>query len=178
MKHLLSSLLVVSAVPVLAGETTVAITPPNILDVETLEEVLIEGERDSLSSARKAIDEAEDRLYARFNELNDSDALDIECRMEAPTGTLLKRRVCEAKGLQDWTRPEVGALLFSTGGTFQPGASESARLSLMAEAKRRMLELLRKDPELLRALLERARLEKHYEELRKEKLKNRWVVWD
>src|SRR5687767_12369274 len=114
MKCVLSLLLVVSAIPVVAGEATVAITPPDITAVDALEEVLIEGNRHSLSSARKAMEDAEDRLYARFNELNEADAFDVECRWEAPTGTLLKSRVCEVKGLQAWSRAEVGSLLFNT----------------------------------------------------------------
>jgi hypothetical protein len=178
MKPLLSFLLLVFAAPVLAVEPTVALTPPNIAEIQALEEVLIEGNRNSLSSARKAIDDAEDRLYARFNELSEGDAFDIECSVEAPTGTLLKRRMCHVKGLQPWDRAGAESILFSAGGTVSMVMTHVMREGFIAESKKRMRDLLRKDPELLRALLERARLEKHYEELRKEKFRNRWVVWD
>jgi len=46
------------------------------------------------------------------------------------------------------------------------------------ELRKRTLDMLNKDPELKRALLERARLEQHYEALRKEKFRHRWIVWD
>jgi hypothetical protein len=178
MKRLLSILLIVFAHPLWGAEATVAVAPPNLAEVDALEEILIEGNRDSLSSARKAMEKAEDRLYDRFNELNPDDAFDIECGFEAPTGTRLKVRVCEVKGLQIWSQAEVGSLLFNTGSNVTMVLTASMRDVFMAEAKKRMLALIRKDPELMRALLERARLEKHYEELRKEKFSNRWIVWD
>jgi hypothetical protein len=177
MKHLLSFLLAAFAVPALAGET-VALTPPNLADVDSLEEIIISGDRDSLSGARKAMVEAEERLYARFNELNKDDAFDIVCSEYAPTGTLLRRRVCEPRGLERWTSAEAQSILFSTEGTVTPNASASMKPVFVAESKKRMLDLIRKDPQLLRALLERARLEKHYEEIRKEKFKEHWIVWD
>src|SRR5687767_3099518 len=132
MKHLLSLLFTLLAVPVLAGET-VAVAPPNIMDVDALEEVIIEGDRDSLSAARKAIDEAEDRLYSRYNELNDADAYDIECAVEAPTGTLIKRRVCDAKGVTQWTAMEASTILMSTGAgaNFTVSALHDMRLLYM-----------------------------------------------
>jgi hypothetical protein len=176
-KHLLSFLLAASAVPALAGET-VALTPPNIADVDALEEIIISGDRNSLSSARKAMVEAEDRLYARFNELNKDDAFDILCSEAAPIGTVLRKRVCEPRGLQQWTSAEARSILFNTEGTVTPNAAASMGPVFVAESKKRMLDLIRKDPELLRALLERARLEKHYEEIRKEKLKEQWAGWD
>ena len=177
MKHLFSLLLVVTAVPALAGKT-VAIAPPDLAEVETLEEVIVAGDRSSLSSARKAIDDAEDRLYARFNELNDVDAFDIVCRVEASTGTLIKKRACEAEGLGEWMSMEVATVLFSAGGMVPASTTGAMRELFMAESKKRMLQLLRKDAGLKRALLERARLEKHYEDLRKEKFAGHWIVWD
>ncbi len=50
--------------------------------------------------------------------------------------------------------------------------------SMHADLKARTLQLLDKDPELLRALLERARLERYYNDLRARKFKNRWIVRD
>ena len=52
------------------------------------------------------------------------------------------------------------------------------RAAAMVEMRKRVLERLKKDPDLLRALLERAKLQQHYEALRKKKFENAWVVWD
>jgi hypothetical protein len=49
---------------------------------------------------------------------------------------------------------------------------------LREQMKKRTLEMIGKDPELKRALLERARLEQHFEELRREKFKDHFIVWD
>ena len=56
------------------------------------DEVLVRGTR--LRELKAAIVAAEDRFYARYNELNKVDAFDIECATDAHTGTKLKQRRC------------------------------------------------------------------------------------
>ena len=65
-------------------------TPTNVLD-----EVLVRNTR--LDSLKAEIAKAEGRFYARYNELNPKDEFDIECAVDARTGTKLKRRVCLTK---------------------------------------------------------------------------------
>lgn len=45
---------------------------------------------------RAQIKAAEEAVYDRFNEINSDDEFDIHCRQEAPTGSHIKRRVCQA----------------------------------------------------------------------------------
>ncbi|MEP7314512.1 MAG: hypothetical protein ABI859_18155 [Pseudomonadota bacterium] len=163
-----------------AAETT-AVAPADLSAVRSLDEVVVTGKLDSLSEARKAIVEAEDRFYARYNQLNEVDAFDINCRMETPTGSHLSFRVCVPRYVDEGTQAEAARLVMAnaTGGSVMVASAASVRATLMPEMKKRTLALVRKDPELLRALLERARLEQYYKELRAEKFRDgRWIVWD
>jgi hypothetical protein len=56
------------------------------------DEVLVRSTR--LRELKAAIVAAEDRFYVRYNELNKVDAFDIECALDAHTGTKLKQRRC------------------------------------------------------------------------------------
>ena len=162
----------------LAAET-VAVSPADITNVKSLEEVTVTGSLNSLSKVRAAITAAEDRFYARYNELNQNHAYDILCKWEAPTGSGVNRRVCQARYVDEETRSEAAKLSLSVSeGIATLQSPDAIRLAGIAELRKRSLEMVRKDPELLRSLLERARLEKHYEDLRKEKFKDGWMVSD
>ena len=158
--------------PIFAAEEPVQ-PPPDI------ESVIVSGHLNKLSEVRKAITNAEDRFYARYNELNKDDDFDIECSMEAPTGTRFKARECLPKFAAARTKEDVDALFSKAtavdGGVFKPwaGAMISNR---MPELKSRMMQIVKSDPELLRLLRERARLEQHYKELSEKKFKGRFIA--
>lgn len=183
MRKWLWILLVAAPVPALAAGT-VAVVPGDPGEVKSLEEVIVTGER-SLSAARMAIIAAEDRFYARWNSLNDDRRFDISCHEETPRDhhSRILRRVCEPAYIAQMTGQEGQQLMMAMqGGMSADGAviappSGAPALVLQQELRKRTLEMLGKDPELLRALLERARLEQHYETLHKEKFKDRWIVW-
>lgn len=168
---LLAALL--SFTPVLAEET-VAVAPEDLSGMETLDEVVVTGKLDSLSAARQAVIAAEDRFYARYNELNTDDMMDIRCRFEAPTGSRIPRRVCQPKLVEEAARDEALRFLDTANGNAAPLTMDSMK----AELKARTLKLLAKDPELMRALLERARLEQYFNDLHARKFRNRWIAWD
>jgi hypothetical protein len=159
--------------PVFAAET-VAVAPEDLSGIETLDEVVVTGKLDSLSAARQAVIAAEDRFYARYNELNTDDRMDILCRFEAPTGSRIPRRVCQPKLVEEAARDEAQRFLNTANGSYAPLTMDSMK----AELKARTLKLLAKDPELKRALLERARLEQYFNDLHQKKFKTRWIVWD
>lgn len=163
--------------PALAARTQ-AITPVDVMQVQALDEIIVGGDRDSLSAARKAVVEAEDRFYARFNAINDDHAYDMRCSVRAPTGSIVERRVCLPRLVDDAIEANTQEILRTTSGPVYRVPPEVLYASAMPEMKRRMLTLLKKDPELLRALLERTRLQQHFDELHKRKFDGHWVVWD
>jgi len=58
-----------------------------------MEEIIVIGQR-SIMNLRMQVDQAVDRMYAIYNEVNKDDDYDIICKREAPTGSLIKRKVC------------------------------------------------------------------------------------
>lgn len=150
-----------------SGNTSTAAVDPStqvdIMEVETLDEVVVKGNLTSLSGLRAAIIAAEDRFYARWNELNADDQYDIQCRVEAPTGRRMFRRSCAPRVVDDLTHAIAMGLVRGNSDTnAQYKTSEDVRLAAARELKRRTLVLLDQDPELRQALLERARLSELY----------------
>ena len=153
-------------------------TPKDIFSVSSLEELVVTGEREKLSAARKALVEADDHFYQVFNSGNDNHDFDMQCREEAHTGTLIRQRVCTPRIVEEGTQAEAARMLSVTEGNVMMMDPDFIRANAMVEMRKRILERLKRDPELRRALLERAKLQQHYETLRKRKFEGHWVVWD
>lgn len=150
----------------------------DIMQVKTLDEVVVTGKLGTLSAITKAIREAENRFYERYNELNKTDLLDIECRNEAPLGTNLKSRVCQPKAVDEASRAQAMQIFSTIQGDVSTRSTADIRMALQPEMKKRTLAMLEKDPELRRALLEHARLLQMYDDLRASKLQQHTMVWD
>jgi hypothetical protein len=151
----------------------VGTTPTDVLD-----EVLVRGAR--LSDLKAAIVEAEDRFYARYNELNTTNVFDIECVVDRRTGTKLKRRICLTKlqrkamsdqgreyqhSLQDTTiYVDAGALGLGKPPDTDPRVVWDARYE---EFRNNMLDLLKQNPELRRLADESEEAGKRYDAERK-----------
>jgi hypothetical protein len=167
----------VAVAPVTAAET-VAVVPGDPGGIKTLDEVVVTGKLDSLPAAREAVIAAEDRFYARYNELNQDDMLDVQCRFEQPTGTRIPRRTCQTRMLDEETRAEALKFVGTAEGTVDLLSAQALNSPLQAELRKRVLAMTREDPQLLRALLERARLQQYYEDLSAKKFSNRKVIWE
>ena len=76
-----------------------------------VEEIVISA-RQSFSSLRTKIDIAEKSLYNTYNNLNDLDEYDVECRKTDWAGTFIREQMCwpafltemSARNVQDWRR--------------------------------------------------------------------------
>lgn len=177
--RLLSVLLVMLAPAArLNAAETVAVVPEDLSGIKTLDEVVVTGKLDSLGSARQAVIAAESRFYARFNELNQDDLLDVQCRFEQPIGTRIPKHTCNARMLDEVTRDEALRILGLTEGTARLRSAQALNAPVQAELKTRLLKMTREDPQLLRALLEHARLAQYYNDLSASKFRNRKVVWE
>jgi hypothetical protein len=164
-----------------SADTALAASGPgaamDTMEIRTLDEVVVTGNLGSLSSLRAALVAAEDRFYARWNALNVDDALDIRCLVEAPTGGRLKRRRCDPQIVDQQTHQAAMNLVFrSADGNDKIRSTDDIRMETAMELKRRTLLLLDQDPELRRALLERARLQQMYDDLHSRKFRGRRFV--
>ena len=154
--------------------------PQDLSQIKTLDEVVVSGKLTTLSGVHRAMVQAEDRFYERFNELirKTNRELTITCRNEAPLGTNLKTRNCVTAKQDDLSHDQ--AMLLLSGHADSVGIQSAGQLQriILPELRERTLKLLKTDDELLRALLEHARLQQIYDDMRKDKHKEHLAVWD
>jgi hypothetical protein len=154
--------------------------PQDLSQIRTLDEVVVSGKLTTLSGVHRAMVQAEERFYDRFNELirKTNRELTITCRNEAPLGTNLKTRNCVTAKQDDLSHDQ--AMLLLSGHADSVGIMSAGQIQrvILPELRERTLTLLKTDDELLRALLEHARLQQIYEDMRKEKHKDHVAVWD
>jgi hypothetical protein len=139
--------------------------------ITSLDEVVVTGKLDSLAGIRQAMKAAERRFYERYNELNKDWRYDIICRREAPTGSRLAIDTCQAQIVADTSADQARAFVTGTAGTVPVTPQSVLRNAGAAEMRQRTLVLLKSDPELLRDLLEHARLDQMYKEMSRKKFK-------
>ncbi|HEY4214708.1 MAG TPA: hypothetical protein VGM84_24740 [Steroidobacteraceae bacterium] len=151
-----------------AGTTATAPARPD----EQLDEIIVQGSR--LWQMRKAITDADDRFFARYNEINKNHDFDVHCGMEAPLGTRLKQRICRAafqeKADEEWAR----ALLNGTAAN----PPEVVRVARDDEYRKNLLDVVRGNPELMKLLRQRDALEKKYEAELKKRMKGKWILFE
>jgi hypothetical protein len=180
---LLSGLAAASLCPAAQAPTPPA-SPRTVTASSTeTEEILVRGTR--LYELRAAIIAAEERFYARYNELNKVDDFDIQCTVAAPTGSRLKQRTCQTK-LQARAQQEQGREFLQmvqdqaaggTGGMPPSTDPDSAFLARYQDYKENVLYLLKMNPELRRLVREREEAEKRYDTQRKRQFKGRWLAF-
>jgi hypothetical protein len=147
---------------------------------ETLDEVLVRGAR--LQELRAAVIEAEDRMLARYNELNQVDDLDIECIQLTPTGTHLKQRYCLTRLQKRAQQRDSAAFLDfardadTSNGQAPPLNETGIRLMERSmEYRENLTRLLQDHPELRQMLKERGDAQRRYEAARRERFNKKNV---
>ena len=137
-----------------------------------LDEIIVQGTR--LWQMHKAITDADDRFFARYNEINRNHDFDVHCAMEAPLGTKLKQRICRAafqeKAEEEWAR----ALLQGTAAN----PPEVVRVAREDQYRKNLLDVVRGNPELMKMLRQRDALEKKYEAELKKRMKGKWILFE
>lgn len=144
------------------------------------DEVVVQGERIRLHELRREAIAAEDRFFARYNELNKERRFDVHCAVETATGHRLSRRVCrpqyEIAAIQ-----EAGAEGFrirqyvqdpgnNARGVIMPTPPVPAEVLIEAhrpDFQRHMQRMVSRNPELLQLLRERAQAEQRFVEERR-----------
>ena len=177
---------IVIAVACLAVQGAVGAQPDSASNpgrTETTDEVLVRGTR--LRELKAAIIEAEDRFYARYNELNKVDKFDVECMQDAHTGTKLKQRRCFAKlQLEAISLNGIETLQMrqeQEGPTPHPGRPpntnpEGIWLAHYDEYRENMLYLLKMNPDLRRLARQGEDAQKRYDREHKRRLKGRPIL--
>jgi hypothetical protein len=128
-------------------------------DATVDDEVRVTAKR-QLEAMRKEIVAAEDRFFAKYNELNTKREYRISCSSERPTGTLFNRRKCNPEFVTSATGGEARAWL----GQYSMPPAFSVIDGKSAEYKKNAVDLVKKNPELLQLLLERHAAQMRYDE--------------
>jgi len=159
------------AMSVLLPPVAMAATEASTPQVAQLDEFVVKA--DHLWQLRKAMVEAEDRFYARFNELNTNDDFDVDCTRDTPLGTHISRRRCQAHFYGQALQQEVSAAL---GGYYAPQA-QLVYLERVIDYRNNALQVINSDAQLRKLIRKREDLGKLYSRRQKEIFKGRWIDW-
>lgn len=121
---------------------------------QAMEEITVIGQR-YISSLRVQIIQAEDRAYDIFNRLNEDDDYDVHCHMVAPTGTLIRKRLCLPNFYHKATADEAQMFLSFIGATnYSPAVPSVANIfsAKFPVFKSKVKKIASKNPDFLNAL--------------------------
>jgi hypothetical protein len=158
------------------GMAFAAIPPIDTSDVQRvdeIDEVVVKGPRE----LRQAAIKAENRMLARYNELNKDRDMAIFCSTRIPTGSLLPQRYCKLSLQQRLEERDAWSFMSAmTSQDVQSGAGGAApaqtplaevRVQLMGRAddfRNNLDKLLRDNPDLRELVHQSAVAYRHYEE--------------
>ena len=173
-----------------AGQTPITATRPRSSPLP-IEEITVRGQQ-TLGSLRFLLREAEDDMYAMFNDLNSSDDFDIVCKKVRQTRSHILRRNCEPRfltrerqanssfvmtQLQSANRnlSETGAGIdFTALGDYWQQENDLRTLlaDRFEEMGEEMLRIAAENPEFHKALLEISAYKQSFEAMQAEKFGN------
>jgi hypothetical protein len=149
-----------------AGEQPpAAAAQPVVADELVLDEAVVKGTR--LWKLREDMVRTEEQFYKLFNELNTEDDFDVHCRMEAPLGTRLKKRICRIAFYED-AEAEAAQALLAGQMVIDPNL---VMLQRQTEYTKHTLAIINSDQRLLKLVRQRAEIEKKYDAERKRRFK-------
>jgi hypothetical protein len=158
-----------------AADAPGTLAKDDTIQVPSIDEIIINGQRDKLSQLRAEIYKAEDAVYDAFNQVNTEQQYHTYCGIETATKMRQKVHVCKPEFVSDAYQGAMGLM----GG--DPGALAVAQHIIetrMPLYKAHLHELAHQNPALGKALGRYFALTQHYEAVRKEKFKGKWIVWD
>ena len=135
---------------------------------ESSEEIVVKAPM-SLSKLRREIGKAEDAMFDLYNELNDDDQFDINCRYVKRWQSVIRERVCSPNFLVTAQEEEVNnfiSTLPEAVGTQKGGAGVNAMNYNNALLKDKMDRIYRQHPEFKQALDNLNSMKQEYEERR------------
>lgn len=142
-----------------------------------LEEVAVIGRR--LYRLQYELVKAQDRFFARYNDLNTNDDFDIHCSYRAPTGTTLRKRECQVEFILEHTGQQGRDFLESlTSSSSRPATSPPnvVWLERREEFRENFRQQLRASPELRQLMLEWQQQQARYEKAREARREDRPAV--
>ncbi len=142
------------------------------------DEVTIKSEREKLHALKAEVYKLEDQFFSAYNKLNDVPGYEVRCSWE--NSGMYKVHACRP-AIQEWAEREAALGLIvnqgATGGGTAASAANALRLRTPAYQKH-LVELVEKNPQLLKVLEQRAEAQKNYDQLWTKMHKGKFWVWD
>ena len=121
---------------------------------EPIDEITVYGEN-SVQAIKAQIIRADRKLYGLFNELNDDRDYDVHCRLEGVYASRRKERIC-LPAFEHGVLEESWNDLDTWTGAGRPNAEIRKKREIF---RQKMMEFAAQNPELEKAIYERANLE-------------------
>ncbi len=131
---------------------------PENAQQQVLEELTVTGEK-PLGVLRAELEDAEDALYAAFNDAIDDPRFEISCEFVRPIGSLVHRRVCQPGFVREAQYEATHTVRRGISGASDPGLLEfsgnpEAGLAAMhQEMIQLMAETIEENPDLMQIFL-------------------------
>jgi len=167
-----------------AGSTTRESDPPTVLEdnqnqdtgsepPSLLEEITITGQR-PLRSMRIEIENAENLVNSLYNDLNDNDEFDVECREETHLGSFISERVCEPMFMKRLREENVQDYIRGFDELLSDHELKSVYLNIVKAFQADMERLALENPELFQAIKNHSDLKRAYQAEREERFKHQF----
>ena len=141
---------------------------------DPIEEVIVRAHLEKLSKLQQEIEKSEDAFYKAYNKVNAEPEYQIHCGTETRTEMRKRLHVCKPQFIDTANEDETQG--FFLGYAAIPAAMVIA--AKMPAYRKHLREVVEKNPKLIAVLRDYYLLNRHYEAVRKEKFKGRWIVWD
>ena len=156
-----------------AGESTPAGKP-----ISQLDEVEVVAKK--LTALRDEALAAEDRFFQKFNEINDDDRFDIDCRLRAKTGTRHETRECNTEAFNaaqsDYSSNIVDGIQHGTFSSHATLTPELVAFRNRAAYRKAVTAAFERSPELLELAREREEAWNRYENERRKRLEGLLIL--
>lgn len=143
-------------------------------DQSASDEMVVLGQR-ALFRLRLQMWDAEKHAYEVFNRFNDEERFNISCSMHQPTGTRIRRQVCQPRFEADAMRAHARDYYANLRDLFDPDTPDNASprqhqpaefviASQREDYRRKMRQVAENHPEFLEALVRYSETRDRYEE--------------
>jgi hypothetical protein len=145
-----------------AAKTTEA--AKRLADGPPLDDIIVNGKRDTLGRLRTEMDKAEDSIYAGYNEINTEPEYETHCREETDSQTRMRKRICQPKFV-DTEQANYAQERIRGRENIDPSTLIAEK---MPAYRKHFMAVVLQDPKLSKAASDYFALYQRYEKLKKE----------
>lgn len=140
---------------------------------DPVEDIVITADREKLSKLKREIEKSGDAFFDAYNTVNTDPEYSVSCLVDYPWARW-RVHTCTPQFVLDARWDGVGRRALAA-----RALKADARVVLKyADYRKHLLEVVEKNPKLIKLLEDYNMLTKHYQTVLDEKLKGKWIVFD